>query len=119
MIQLQEAELQKLSAITELSTVDLNKLLVIGLIDENRALELLILYDFRRIKRRHIYKVNQIIEAMMEKYKVNRYRVEKAIYSKKKKRYYCECCSKEISKREKTRGNGKCRHCVTLELGSN
>lgn len=116
MIKLQESEIQKLSAIIELTPMQIQKLLTMGLIDESRALDVLILYDFRRIKRRKQYKVGQIIEAVVEKYKVPRSRVERVIYAKKVKRYYCDKCSKEITNRERKRGNGKCDHCVALEI---
>ena len=116
MIKLTEPEIQKLSAITELSPMQVQKLLTMGLIDESRAMDVLILYDFKRIKRRKQYKVSQIIEAIIEKYKVPRSRVERVIYAKKTKRYYCDKCSKEITKRERLRGNGKCDHCVALEI---
>lgn len=116
MIRLQESEIQKLASITELTPMQIQKLLAMGLVDENRALDALVLYDFKRIKRRKQYKVGQIIEAVMEKYKVPRSRVERIIYNKKRKRYYCDKCSKEIPSREKKRGNGKCDHCVALEI---
>lgn len=116
MIKLQEQEIHKLSSITELSPMQIQKLLAMGLVDESRALDVLILYDFKRIKRRKQYKVGQIIEAVMEKYKVPRSRVERVIYHKKRKRYFCDKCSKEISSREKKRGNGKCDHCIALEI---
>lgn len=116
MIKLQESEIQKLSAITEIEPIQLHKLLTMGLIDENRALDQLILHDFRRIKRRKQYKVSQIIEAVIEKYKVPRSRVERVIYAKKVKKHYCDKCSKEITNRERKRGNGKCDHCVALEI---
>ena len=116
MIKLNEAEIQKLASITELTPMQIQNLLTMGLIDESRALDALILYDFRRAKRRKQYKVGQIIEAVVEKYKVPRSRVERVIYAKKTKRYYCDKCSKQITHREQNRGNGKCDHCVALEI---
>ena len=116
MIKLQENEIQKLAVLTELTPMQIHHLLAIGIIDEQRALDHLILYDFRRIKRRKVYMVSQIIEAVMEKYKVPRSRVERIIYAKKTKRYYCDKCAKEISKRERNRGNGKCDRCFALEI---
>lgn len=86
--------------------MQIQKLLNMDLIAESRALDVLLLYDFRRIKRRKQYKVGQIIEALIEKYKVPRSRVERVIYAKKTKRYYCDKCSKEITNRERKRGNG-------------
>ena len=96
--------------------MQVQKLISLGLISETRALDVLILYDFRRIKRRKLYTVAQIIEALIEKYKVSKYRVEKIIYHKKQKRYFCDKCAKEITNRERRRGNGKCDHCVALEI---
>ncbi len=50
MIKLQEQEIHKLSSITELSPMQIQKLLAMRLIDEDRALDVLILYDFKRVK---------------------------------------------------------------------
>lgn len=116
MIRLQEAEYGKLASITGLTIIQLEKLFSMGLIEEERALDALILYDFRRIKRRHLYKVGQIVLAVMEKYQVPKSRVERVIYHKKKKVYYCDQCNKQITNREKRRGNGKCDHCVALGI---
>lgn len=116
MIKLNETELQKLSAITELPLMQIQKLLTMGLINENRAIDVLILYDYKRIKRRGLYKVSQIVEAMADKYKVPSSRVYRVIYAKKVKRYYCVKCSKSISSREYKRGNGKCNKCAALEI---
>ena len=116
MIALNEQEIVKLSAITEMTPMQIQKLLTMGLIDEKRAIDMLILYDFRRIKRRKLYTVSQIVEAIIEKYKVPKSRVNKVIYGKKVKHYYCDKCSKEISNRERKRGHGKCDHCVAIEI---
>ena len=116
MIRLQEKEIEKLSAITDITPVQVTKLIALGIIDENRCLDALLVYDYRRLKRRGEYKVAQIFEALMERYKVSKWRVEKAVYYKTPKKKYCKACQKEISGREYARGNGKCDKCVADEI---
>lgn len=116
MIKLQETEIQKLSAITGLTPMQIQQLIAMELLNDRRAMDALILYDFKRIKRRKQYKVGEIILALMGKYKVSKSCVTRVIYAKKKKRYYCEKCSKEISHRELLRGKGKCSACVASEI---
>lgn len=116
MIKLGEPELLKLSSITNVTPLQLHNLMSLGLVNEEKALDALIRYDFQRVKRRKIYRVKQIVEAMMQKYNVPASRVQRVIYAKKKKRHYCEKCGKEIANRERIRGNGKCDQCVASEI---
>lgn len=116
MIQLQQKEIEKLAAITGATAIQINKMIALDLLNSQRCLDALLVYDWRRLKQRGKYKVSQIIEALMERYKVSKWRVEKAIYYKKKKRKYCTECQKEISGREYGRGNGKCDSCVAKEI---
>lgn len=97
---LDETDIQKLSAITELSVMQIHNLLTMGLIHEQHAINALILYDYKRLKRRGKYRVMQIQQALAEKYNVNVSRIASVAYKKRTKRYYCEKCSKEISHRE-------------------
>ena len=112
MVQLREKEIEKLSAITGIAPVQITKLISLGILDELRCMDVLLQYDFRRLKRRKQYRVSQIIEALMERYKVAKWRVERAIYHKAPKKHYCSSCQKEISGREYSRGHGKCDQCV-------
>ena len=116
MIEFREKEIEKLSAITSLTPMQVQNLLAMGLIDDSKALDTLILYDFRRIKRRRLYRVGQIIEALVEKYKTCPSRVQRVIYHKKKKIYYCNNCAKQIKAREHHRNNGRCDHCVAMDI---
>lgn len=52
----------------------------------------------------------------MERYQVQKWRVEKAIYNKKTRKLYCRSCQKEISGREYNRGEGLCDQCVAKSL---
>lgn len=116
MIQLQQKEIEKLAAITGTTPMQITKMLALDLLNQQRCLDGLLAYDWRRLKQRRKYKVSQIIEALMERYKVGKWRVEKAVYYKKKKKKYCTECQKEISGREYSRGNGKCDSCVAKEI---
>ncbi|MDE6347067.1 MAG: hypothetical protein K2L55_10490 [Muribaculaceae bacterium] len=116
MVQFKEKEIEKLAAITGTTPLQISKLIALGVLDESKCLDALLIYDFRRLKRRGIYKVAQIFEALMERYKVPKWRAEKAVYYKVKKKRYCKSCQKEISGREYVRGNGKCDQCVAKEI---
>lgn len=116
MIQLQQKEIEKLAAITNLTPIQVEKLIAMNILDDQRCLDAMLVYDWKRLRRRKIYKVSQICEALMERYKVPKWRVEKAVYYKQRKKKYCSQCQKEISGREYSRGNGKCDHCVGTEI---
>lgn len=115
-MQLTDEHIQHLSSITELSPMQLKKLISMGLIDGDAALDVLMKYDYRRIKRRNVYRVAQIQQAMADKYHVPVSRVARVVYSKKKKMYYCEACGKNITSREYKLGKGKCKACVAREI---
>lgn len=116
MIQFQDKEIEKIAAIVGITPMQASKLVTMRLLDDQRCLDALLIYDFRRLKRRGQYKVSQIKEALAERYKVKVWRVDKAVYYKTKKKKYCSSCQKEISGREYSRGNGKCDHCVGAEI---
>lgn len=116
MIQLQQKEIEKLATITNLSPLQVSKLIALGILNDNRCLDAILVYDWKRLKRRKQYKVSQIFEALMERYKVSKSRVERAVYYKQRKKKYCEKCQREISNREYNRGNGKCDRCVGIEI---
>lgn len=116
MIKLEDREVEKLSAITGMDMIQTRKVIEMGIIDEYKVLDYLIKYDWRRLKQRGKYKVAQIIEALMERYKVQKWRVEKAIYSKKTRKLFCQTCQKEISGREYNRGHGQCDECIAKTI---
>lgn len=116
MIELKEKEIEKLAAITGSTPLLIKKMIAMNLLHEQRCLNALIAYDMRRLKRQRKYKVGQIIEALSERYNVSSTRVKSAIYFKKRKKYSCTVCQKEISSREYKRGNGKCNKCVAKEI---
>lgn len=117
MIQFQQQEIEKLAAITGLTPMQVSKLLAMGLINQQEALSAMLVYDWRRLKQRGKYKVAQIFAALSERYDVPKWRVEKAVYFKKKStQKYCVVCKRPISGREYNRGNGKCDKCVAAEI---
>lgn len=54
MIKLQEKEIEKLSAITGTTPLQATKLIAMGILNESRCLDALLVYDYRRLKRRSI-----------------------------------------------------------------
>lgn len=113
MIKFQSPEIQKLSAITGSSPIQIQNLVAMGLINESRALDFLINYDFTRIKRRQQYKVKEIVQALADRYNVPTTRVHHVAYAKVVKRFHCTKCGKAISARNHKLGKGLCPKCAS------
>lgn len=115
-LHLGEKEINKLALITNMTPMQINKLLNLRLLDRNNCLDALLVYDYKRLKRRTVYRISQIVPALMERYNISEYRVKKAVYKKAKLQRVCECCQKEISGLEYSRGNGKCNECIAASI---
>ena len=116
-VQLTEKHIKKLSVITELPLEEVARLSSMGLLDSNRAVELLIKYDWRLLsKNKGEYTVQARINAIMSEYGVAENRVRQAIYGKRSMEYYCSECGRVITKTEHARNNGMCDKCVVKKL---
>lgn len=116
MIKLRDKDIEKLSAITKLPSSSLALLSSMGLLDSANTTNLLILHDWKTLKKTKKYTVKQIIQALMEEYGASRSKVQSAIYLKKQKMYYCGTCGKRISKGEHLRNEGICDLCVSKTI---
>lgn len=116
MIRLKDEELQNLSAITEVPVIHLRKLISTGVLTEDRAIDFLVMYDFRKLRRRGQYRLYQIYEAIARKYNIKPSRVTRLYRIKNRKQYFCESCGTPITKGQWMKGHCKCAKCVVSDI---
>lgn len=114
--QFRDKELEKISGLTGLDVIQVARLSQMGVLDEKKCIDMLILHDWRRLKMREKYKVSQIIDALAERYHVAPSRVKAVAYRPQKTKRFCTECGKAISGREYMKGNGKCRKCISTSI---
>lgn len=114
-----EKDLEKLARIADLPLVDIQKIHALGIIDETKALDRMIKYDYRRAKATGRYTVKQIVMALVDKYGVSHSRITSAMYDKKKTDALCVECGCVTRKSELKRNNGLCDRCVAKKITLN
>ncbi len=113
MIKLTERHLEKLAIITELPLEKVTEFDTMGLFDSARAVELLIKYDWKLLKRQQKkYTAHQRIMAIANEYNITEHRVKQAIYTKRVMGYFCKKCGMPITKVEHSRNRGLCEKCT-------
>lgn len=116
MNRLREKDINKLSAITQIPGQSLELLSSMKLLDVPTSTDLLILNDWKALKKTKQYTTSQIIQALISEYNVSKSKVQSAIYKKKTMVHYCDECGKRIPKSEHVRNNGKCDLCVAKSI---
>lgn len=112
MITLREKEIAKLAAIIDLPEEQLERLHSMRLLEESKAIDVLVKYEFARLKRTGLYNVKQITEALMREYDISRGKVQNAIYDKRKAKYYCRICGRSITRDRHLNHDDVCDSCV-------
>lgn len=117
MIRLRDKDIEKLAKVTENQVFTLVQLNSMGLINESVAIDLLIKFDWKRLKKRG-YTHKQVIMALSSEYDVSVSKITTAVYEKKKTVSFCRACGIEKLKRELNRNKGVCDACIakTIEL---
>lgn len=72
MITLRDKEINKLAAILKLPEDQLERLHSMRLLEEGKAIDILVKFEFTRLKRTGLYNVKQITEALMKEYDISR-----------------------------------------------
>lgn len=114
MIRLRPKDIEKIATILQIPQFAVEKMAGMNLIQENHAVDLLIVNDWKRMKRnnRNRYPLKFLIKALEREYQVSDTKVEAAIYNKRKSIYICRECGKRITKTESVRNDGVCDDCV-------
>lgn len=116
MKKIQEKELEKLSHVTGVAMMDIQKLYTFGVIDEVKVIDRLIKFDFWRLRASGRYMIKQIVAALSEEYQVAKTRVTAVAYSKKITETVCTKCGRRIKKAEFKRNNGQCDECIIKSI---
>lgn len=113
--QLREKEIQKLAEVTETSIETIYKLNGMGLININQALDVLILNDWKSLRKTQ-YPTKQIVRVLSEYYDCSTSKVEAIIYKKKKSVFCCKECKTIITKAMYIKNNGLCDCCMNNKI---
>lgn len=116
MRQIQETEIEKLSAATGVAAMDLTKLHDMGLLNQPHAVDILIRCDYKRLLASRAYTVKQIVQALSNHYNVPASRVTQAMYLKKKKEDVCKVCGKPTTKASLRKNHGMCHQCCVMSI---
>ena len=110
--QFAEDEYSKLSAVTGISMMDLQKLDALGLLVNDAAVRLIFQYEFRLQQKKTKAMSKLIIQAIANKYDLPPSTVRKVLFGRARRVFYCAKCQKEITKKEYNRNNELCDQCV-------
>lgn len=110
--QFTDDEYNKLSAVTGIPAVDLQKLDALGLLANDVAIRMVLEYEYR-IQRNNTKALPKLIlQAIANKYGLTTQKVRGFLFHRKRPVYYCSKCNKEISQSEHKRFNGLCEKCA-------
>lgn len=116
-VRLTEKHFKKLSVVTGLPLEEVVHLNSMGLIDCDRAVELLMKYDWKiLLNNASQYSAQQRIEAIMNEYNVTEHRVRESVYGNRSMDYYCKECGRKITKAERLKNNGFCHNCTVKQI---
>lgn len=110
--QFAEGEYRKLSEITGIAEMDLQKLDAMGLLTNDVAVRMVLEYEYRLQQKTTKVLPKLIIQAIANKYAMTTAKVRKYLFAKERPVHYCSKCRLEISNLEHRRNGGLCDKCV-------
>lgn len=110
--QFTDDEYNKLSTVTGISSIDLQKLDALGLLVNSVAVKLVFEYEYRLQQKNTKVLPKLIIQAIANKYDMPTAKVRKYLFARERPVYYCSKCHKEICNLERKRNDGLCDKCV-------
>lgn len=111
-----EDEYIKLSNVTGISVMDLQKLDSLGLLVNKLAVRMVFDYEYR-LQRKHTKALPKlIIQAIANKYGIDVNHVRQYLFARANPVFYCCRCNKEITKLENKRNRGLCDKCVIDDI---
>lgn len=110
--QFSEDEYNKLSTVTGVPAIELQKLDALGLLVNEVAVRLVFEYEYNIQKKVTKVLPKLIIQAIANKYGMSVDKVRKYLFARERPIHYCSKCHKEISNAERKRNDGVCDKCV-------
>lgn len=114
--QFTEDEYNKLSTVTGVPAIDLQKLDALGLLVNSVAVKFVFEYEYRLQQKKTKVLPKLIIQAIANKYGISVEKVRKYLFARERPVYYCSRCHKEISNLERKRNGGLCDQCVIDDI---
>lgn len=108
-------EYKKLSTITGVAMMDLQKLDAQGLLANEVAVKLVFDYEYRQQQKNKVLP-RLVIEAIAKKYGLTVAKVRKYLFARERPVHYCSKCRQEITDLEFRRNNGICDKCVVENI---
>lgn len=110
--QFSDDEYNKLSIITGLTAIDLQKLDALGLLMNDVAIRMVLEYEYNHQRKTTKALPTLIIQAIANKYGLTPQKVRGFLFHRKRPVYYCAKCRKEISQSDRKKYNGLCEKCA-------
>lgn len=110
--QFSDDEYNKLSMLTGITVVDIQKLDALGLLENKVAVRMVLEHEYRTHKKLSKTTPRNIIQAIANKYGLSVKKVRSILFIRERPIYYCSKCRKEISNLERKRNDGICDQCV-------
>lgn len=114
--QFTEDEYIKLSNVTGVSLMDLQKLDSLGLLVNKLAVRMVFDYEYRLQRKITKALPKLIIRAIANKYGLDVREVKQYLFARANPVFYCCRCNKEITKLENKRNGGLCDQCVINDI---
>lgn len=110
--QFTDDEYNKLSTVTGVPVMDLQKLDAMGLLSNEVAVKLVFEYEYKLQRKTNKVLPKLIIQAIANKYGLTTDKVRRYLFARERPVYYCSRCQRETSKTEFRRNEGLCDKCV-------
>ncbi len=114
--QFTDDEYNKLSEVTGVPVMDLQKLDAMGLITNEVAVKLVFEFEYKLQRKTNKVLPKLIIQAIANKYGLTVEKVRRYMFVRERPVYYCSRCQQETSKAEFRRNEGLCDKCVVENL---
>ncbi len=112
-----ERHLQKLALITEVPLEKLVEFDTMGLLDDERVVDLVLMHDYRSLRRSpKKYTKRQCVMALAKEYNLKESRVGRAVSKRRTGSKYCKECGAEVTPFEYSRNDGICDVCVVNKI---
>ncbi len=114
--QFADEEYIKLSEVTGVPLLDIQKLDAMGLLDNKVAVKMVLEYEYKHQRKTNKVLPKLIIQAIANKYGMTTERVKRYLFARERPVFYCSRCQRETSPTEYKRNGGLCDKCIVETL---
>lgn len=114
--QFSDDEYNKLSTLTGVPVMDLQKLDAMGLLVNAVAVKLVFEYEYKLQRKTNKVLPKLIIQAIANKYGLTTEKVRRYMFARERPVFYCSKCQQETSKAVYIRNEGLCDKCLVENI---